>query len=210
MALSNASKAGAAIFVGTVQFGICLILAEVYYPAYNVSSNYISDLGATCNSGSCIIYQPSSMIFNTSIVVLGLLVLLGAYYLQRAFEWSPGTVVVALSGFGAIGVGLFNETTGIWHEVFSLITFLFAGLSAILLARIQKRPMSYFSVALGVLSLAALVLFIPGEYLGLGPGGMERMVVYPALLWAVGFGSYLMGVTTPERGADSDFIPKNP
>ncbi len=208
MALSNASKAGAAIFVGTVQFSICLILSEVYYPGYNVSANYISDLGATCNSGLCVIYQPSSMIFNTSIVVLGLLVLLAAYYLQKAFEWTPGTIVVVLSGLGALGVGLFNETTGVWHEIFSLVTFLFAGLSAILLARFQRRPMSYFSVALGLLSLAALVLFIPGEYLGLGPGGMERMVVYPALLWAVGFGGGLMGGTEGKERTDPSLLPK--
>ena len=30
-------------------------------------------------------------------------------------------------------------------------------------------------------------------FLGLGKGGMERMIAYPALLWAVGFGGYLIG-----------------
>jgi len=28
-------------------------------------------------------------------------------------------------------------------------------------------------------------------YLGLGPGGMERMIVYPALMWLAGFGGHL-------------------
>ncbi len=198
MATSDASKAGAAIFVGTVQFAIFMVLAEIYYPGYNVSLNYISDLGATCTS-ACVIHEPSSAIFNSSVVVLGLAVLLGAYYIRRSFKWSPGTITVALAGVGAVGVGLFTETTGVWHSVFSLVTFLFAGLSAVLLARFQRRPMSYFSVALGLLSLAALVLSIPDEYLGLGPGGMERMIVYPVLLWGVGFGAHLMG----EAGEDS-------
>lgn len=191
--MSNASKAGAAIFVGAVQFGVCLILAEIYYPSYNVSTNYISDLGATCGPGQCVIFQPSASIFDVSIVVFGLLALLGAYYLQRAFEWRPGSVVVSLTGVGLIGVGLLPETTGVWHSLFSLVSFLFAGLSAVLLARFQKRPMSYFSVVVGVVSLVALVLYIPGENLGLGVGGMERMVVYPVLLWAIGFGGHLMG-----------------
>jgi hypothetical protein len=29
-------------------------------------------------------------------------------------------------------------------------------------------------------------------YLGLGVGGMERMIAYPALMWGTGFGGYLI------------------
>lgn len=200
MALSNASKAGVAIFVGAVQFSIFLILAEIYYPGYNVSTNTVSDLGATCpTSGACIINEPTSMIFNTSIVLLGLLILVGAYFLQRAFRWTPAAVMIALAGVGALGVGLFPETTGIWHSVFSLIVFLFAGLTAIVTAGFQKKPMSYFSVALGVATLVALVLYVGDVYLGLGPGGMERMIVYPTLVWSIGFGGHMMAAEDRPR-----------
>ena len=193
MAISNASKAGVAIFVGAVQFSIFLILAEIYYPGYNVSTNYVSDLGATCpSSGACVINEPTSIIFNVSIAILGLLILLGAYFLQRAFRLTPATVMVALSGIGALGVGLFPETTGIVHGVFSLIVFLFAGLAALTTARFQKKPMFYFSIISGILTLAALLLYVADTYLGLGPGGMERMVVYPVLLWSIGFGGHMM------------------
>jgi hypothetical membrane protein len=199
LALSNASKAGTAIFLGAAQFTVCLVLAEIMFPNYNVSTNYISDLGAFCPSvGPCII-EPSADIFNGSIILLGLLILLGAYYLRRAFRSTPTAIVVALAGVGAMGVGLFPETTGIWHSVFSLIVFLFAGLSAILTFRYQKRPMSYFSVVLGAMTLAALVLFIGGEYFGLGAGGMERMVVYPSLIWSLGFGGHMMSTDDPAR-----------
>ncbi|HUK79834.1 MAG TPA: DUF998 domain-containing protein [Nitrososphaerales archaeon] len=193
MAISNASKAGVAIFVGGVQFSIFLILAEIYYPGYNVSTNYVSDLGATCpSSGACVINEPTSMIFNVSIALLGLLILLGAYFLQRAFRLTPATVMVALSGIGALGVGLFPETTGIVHSIFSLIVFLFAGLAALTTARFQKKPMFYFSIILGVFTLVALLLYVGDAYLGLGPGGMERMIVYPPLVWSIGFGGHMM------------------
>ena len=195
MTLSNASKAGVAIFLGAVQFSIGLILAEIYYPSYNVSTNYVSDLGATCPTlQTCVINQPTSMIFNSSIVLLGLLILVGAYFLQRAFHWKPATAMIALAGIGALGVGLFPETTGVWHSIFSLIVFLFAGLAALVTARFQKKPMFYFSVILGLLTLAALVLYVGGIYLGLGAGGMERMVVYPVLVWSVGFGGHMMAI----------------
>ena len=202
LALSNASKAGVAIFAGAVQFSLALILAEIYYPGYNVSTNYVSDLGATCPGSStagCIINQPTSMIFNSSIVLLGLLIIIGALYLQRGFHDKPATVMIALAGLGAMGVGLFPETTGIWHSIFSLIVFLFAGLAALVTARLQKKPMFYFSIILGLFTLGALVLYIGGEYLGLGAGGMERMVVYPVLVWSVGFGGHMMALEDPAR-----------
>ena len=41
-------------------------------------------------------------------------------------------------------------------------------------------------------ALLALVLVLSTTYLGLGLGGMERMVAYPLLLWEVGFGSHII------------------
>lgn len=197
MALSNASKAGAAIFIGAVQFSIGVILAEISFPNYNVSTNYVSDLGAFCPStGPCVI-EPSSIIFNSSIVLLGLLILVGAFFLNSAFRYKPATFIVAIAGVGAVGVGLFPETTGIWHGMFSFIVFLFAGLSALVTARLQKKPMFYFSVVLGLFTLVALFLYVGSEYLGLGPGGMERMVMYPVLVWSVGFGGHMMATADP-------------
>ena len=217
MALSNASKAGIAIFVGAVQFSISLILSEIVYSTsgplntsgsgnttgyiYSVSNNYVSDLGGNCrpwsippSSTATCTAVPSAYLFDISIALLGLLFLVGAYYLDRAYHWRPATIVIALAGIGALGVGLFPETAGIWHILFSLVAFLFAGLMAVLTARFQKKPMSYFSVILGLVTLAALVLDIGGEYLGLGAGGMERMVLYPVLVWSLGFGGHLMAI----------------
>jgi len=207
MALSNAAKSGVAVFVGAVQFGVLLIVSEILYSgngtnsygythgyAYSVFTNYVSDLGATCPSkGACYI-PPSAMLFDSSIALMGLLIVVGAYFLHKAFRWTPASVMVALSGVGALGVGLAPETTGIWHGIFSLMVFLFAGLSAIVTYRFQKKPMAYFSVILGVATLIALALYVPNIYLGLGPGGMERMVVYPALLWSIAFGGHLMAL----------------
>jgi len=199
MALSNAAKGGVAIFVGAVQFGVLLIVSEILYSAYgtggySVSANYVSDLGATCPSGGVCYIPPSATLFDSSIAILGLLIIVGAYFIHRAFRWLPATVMITLAGIGALGVGLLPETTGIWHHIFSLIVFLFAGLSAIVTYRFQKKPMSYFSVVLGVMTLVALLLYIPNVYLGLGAGGMERMIVYPTLLWSVAFGGHMMAM----------------
>ncbi len=99
-----------------------------------------------------------------------------------------------------MAVGVFTEDFGIIHGIASLIVFLFGGLSAIFSVicshvhklRLLKAPFSVISVILGVISLAALVLFTSQTDLGLGVGGMERMIAYPILMWGAGFGGYLM------------------
>lgn len=95
---------------------------------------------------------------------------------------------------------MFPEDSPLMHEIVSDIAFIFAGLVPIAACRLVGRPFSYFSAVMGLLSLSALVLlsaeysFGLGQqfYLGLGRGGMERMIAYPTLLWDLAFGGYLI------------------
>ena len=183
MKYDDRKMAGALLFIASIQCVLGIIIAETLYPDYSTSQNYISDLGV----------GPSALIFNSSVFLLGLIAVAGIYFIQRAFGYRLFSVLLTLTGVGAMGVGLFPETFGILHTIPSLITFLFGGLSAIMSYKLQKPPLSYFSVLLGAISLVALILFGSGTYLGLGKGGMERMIAYPTLLWAVGFGGYLIG-----------------
>ncbi|MCJ7649656.1 MAG: hypothetical protein MUP85_13660, partial [Candidatus Lokiarchaeota archaeon] len=74
----------------------------------------------------------------------------------------------------------------------SFIAFFFGGLSTIATYKLVKAPFAYLSVLMGMIGLIALALFISNIFLGLGPGGMERMIAYPLLLWIIGFGGNLM------------------
>lgn len=196
MKLSNGKVAGALLFIATTQFVLALIVSEALYPGYSTSTNYISDLGV----------GPSAILFNSSVFIFGLLLAISTYYLQRAFDYTLLTVLLALTSIGAMGVGVFTEDYITIHTVVSLIAFLFGGLSAIFSAicsyvhefKLLKTPFSIITVILGVISLGALTLLIGNMDLGLGVGGMERMIVYPLLMWGAGFGSYL--IASPERG----------
>lgn len=183
MTYDSRKIAGLLLVVGGVLCVLGMIAAEVLYPGYSASANYISDLGV----------GPSALIFNSSVFLLGVLAVCAAYFIQKAFNFKLFSILTAITGIGAMGVGLFTEDAGVIHAVFSLITFLFAGISAIVSYKLEKRPLSYLSVVLGGVSLVALVLFASGFYLGLGKGGMERMIAYPALLWTIGFGGHLIG-----------------
>ena len=175
--------AGTLFFVAASQFILALIVAEALYPDYSISVNYISDLGV----------GPSWAVFNFSVFLMGTLMLVGVYFLQRAVRFRVLTVLLILTAIGAMGVCVFTESSGSAHTVVSAIAFLFGALSAIVSYRLVKSPFSPLAIILGLTALAALTLFGTGNYLGLGKGGMERMILYPILTWGVGFGAYLIG-----------------
>jgi hypothetical membrane protein len=166
-----------------------MLVAEALYPGYSISQNYISDLGA----------GPSASIFNSSVFLLGLMVVVSAYFVHRPFRNLLVTGLLVLAGAGAMGVEVFPENYPAMHEIVSDIAFIFGGLLPIATYRVWRKPFSDLSVVMGLLSLSAMILlsaqysFSLGEqyFLGLGPGGVERMIVYPILLWEAAFGGYL-------------------
>jgi hypothetical membrane protein len=136
-----------------------IVLAEIFYPGYNVSSNFISDLGAFCRTQGgqyiCQINQPSSTIFNGCSFIFGVLVLLGSYFAYRTFKNRLFTILIVLTGIGITGVGIFPENVlgGLPHHIVSQMIIIFGGLSAIAAYRIERSPMSYFSVIMGAVTL---------------------------------------------------------
>jgi len=190
--------AGTLFLISATQFIICLDIAEALYPGYSLSANYISDLGV----------GPSAIIFNSSVFLLGLLIIFAAYLQRNTPDFKTLNIILFLMGIGTMGVGIFTEDFTFVHGAIALVAFFFAGLSAVASAKVLKRPLSIISLVLGVMTLAALVLYSIGIvtsgsinstealdsifYLGLGAGGMERMIVYPALMWLAGFGGHLI------------------
>ncbi len=178
--------------VGTVST-LGIIVAEALYPGYSTSQQTISALGAT--SGAAGAVQPSATIFNGAMVLSGLLTLVAAYGIHRRYELPWLTAVIAVTGVGVAGVGLFPAQTGVPHFVAVLAAFAGGGLSAILVAVVVDGPFRYLSVALGVAAMVALVAFLAlGGSTPLGIGGLERLITYPTQIWTLAFGGYLLGV----------------
>ena len=127
--------------------------------------------------------------------LLGALLVAAAYL----FRQGSGSIVVplllAVTGLGAMGVGVFPETTGVLHHLVSLVAFAGGGLAALASFSFSKPILSYFAVILGAITLVALGLYASGVYLGLGAGGMERMIELPVVIWGIAFGGYLAGRT---------------
>jgi hypothetical membrane protein len=195
---------GALLFAAGIQFIFLLFVSTALYPDYNVNFNYISDLGATCREGAgCMVEQPSSLIFNSTSLILGLLVIVGFLLLIVKSRKNLFGYLGVVSGIGAAGVGIFTEATGKVHGTFALFAFAAGALAAISSFRYSRFPFNAFSIILGLLSLIFLGLFLDltlgnltasthSTLFGLGIGGLERLIVYPSVLWVVSFGAYLM------------------
>lgn len=178
--------AGILLFISSVQFVLVMIIAEALYrPTYSIATNYISDLGVGI-TGS---------LFDTSISILGLAVIASAYFIYRGFKVKAFPVLVALTGLGALLVGIFNENFGPIHGYVSDFTFILGPLAAIYAFRYETSPFKFVSVGLGVFSYFAIFEFMIGGSPAIGVGGWERMIVYPFLLWGIGYGAFLMGVS---------------
>lgn len=195
MRLSDQRIAGVILFIGSFGFILAMQIAEfIDGSSYNVSVNYISDLGTYCTSPSNCVELPSHNLFDTSVFLVGVAIVLGSFFLYRAFRKKIFSGLLVLSGIGAMGVGVFPENFALEHSIFSLIVFLFGGLAAIAAYSIEVKPLGYFSIVIGAFSVIMLILYALGFYIGLGPGGMERIVAYPELLWGVGLGGHMISM----------------
>lgn len=198
MAYSGEKVAGVLFFIAATQFVIGLSISEALYPGYSVSASYISDLGI----------GPSAIIFNSSAFLLGLLLLIGTYFLRHISDFKTVNIMLLLMALGAMGIGVFTKNYRTAHGAVATMAFFFAGLSAISSFTVLKKPLSLISIVLGAMTLGALALFSSGMitsgsltsdiaynsdfYLSLGPGGMEHMIIYPVGIWLAGFSWHLV------------------
>lgn len=191
---------GAAVwFVGTIQFLVAMALVEYAWSyAYSLKTNVISDLGNTgCgpwpDATSSIVCSPWHDVFNGSIIVFGILVVLGAILVKSAFPTRKTTLVglglLVVSGIGSIGVGLFPENVNLSaHTVSAALALGLSAFAMLVLSLAMFRDTRWagyraYTLISGAVAVVAFVLLATGTYLGIGPGGMERLVAAPSLLW---------------------------
>ncbi len=188
---ARAVIAGLLLSLSGVIFILANHIAESIYPGFSVNANFLSDLGATGNN--------TTLFWDSQLLVAAVLWLLGMYFFLRMNKKGKSVwILFLLAPVGQLVVSLFPENTIlVIHSVGALLAFVTGGLSAIYAYKLTRKPFAYLSFSLGAVSLISLVFFLSGMDLGLGPGGMERMVVYPLALWLVALGGHLMALYRP-------------
>ncbi len=173
---------GAAFFIGSVQFLLAIAITELLNPGYSVLQMPVSDLGVGNFSG----------LFNLSIITYGIAGIIASYFIYKKMRSILFPLVLSIAGIGTCAIGIVTEYFGSLHVLFSGIALTFGAMAAIILSRNLGKPLAYYSIATGITSLTGLLFFITGTYLGIGNGGMERMAIYPLLLWAGVIGSAML------------------
>lgn len=192
--------AGVLYVVAVFQFFVFELVAETLYPGYSVASNYISDLGATCVSPpstlSCVVHQPSARIFDTTVILLGLLLLVGTLFVYLGTRKTPYFLTAAVADLAILLAGVFPENTGWAHAIDSIILFLFIGISLLLAWTIVRgAAIRSLMVAFGVLTLFFNFTNVPAGQVGVG--GQERLLVLSLLVGLLVLGGYLAGQDLP-------------
>ena len=196
--------AGLALFVLSAQFMTVLMLGASIAPNYDDTGGAISDLG---------VIAATAPLFNASLIVVGVLNVFGGYLLYRIHRraWCLGLFVVA--GLGAFGAGVFTLDSGGLHSLSALLGFVFFNLEAIgvgTLVRGWMRPISFLAGVTGLVFVVLMAIGDSGNAAAFGPighGGTERMIVYPAMIWLLALGGYLMASMSEEPAEEGAARP---
>lgn len=211
---SDTRRTGVFFTFGSLLFLLLTTAAEAIYPNFSMQDNAISDLAA--------IGTRTAIIEEAAILGLAICWIAGAYYLFRNTGRRGLMALNLLPGVAFLLAGLSPENVNIViHSIGAAFGFPFGAIAAILSYRIIRTPFKYFSASLGTLSLAAtFVIFVGAQMVGpcgtcagstpsylqslnelaLGLGGWESLIIYPLLIWLIGFGSYLLTVGKPNGG----------
>ncbi|MDN4642459.1 DUF998 domain-containing protein [Arthrobacter sp. PsM3] len=216
--------AGALALLSVLQYFVAeaaVIGAWAGQQPYSRRTGYISDLGA----GGCGAFEgrdvcsPANLLMNTSFVVQGVGMMVGAVLLSAALlctaarpvasltaglagrtPWAAAIAARALTAFAGAGtviVGLVPEDAGsAWHAVGAIMYFAAGGLALVLLGLLWLRqtPLSWLILACGVVSLGALTA---GGVTGMvvpEPGTLERLMGYPITI-----GTAAVGLVVAQR-----------
>lgn len=215
--------------------GIALILTVQYLIAeavtasawtrvpYSYAANYISDLGvqACYELPERSVCSPWHLVMNTGFVVQGVLAIIALLCLAGLIagrrRWVPvtigvvhavGLVMVGLSP-GSVAENLSNDTTRtVIHSVGALMAIAGGNLLVIAVgATLLDRARVFGIVSMGFGALGFIPLALNGPLLTVfGVGGVERLMVYPFIVWMIGTGVAIMIV----RGRQLRAAPPRP
>jgi hypothetical membrane protein len=158
MVLNYKSAAGTILFIAGVQYVSIVSLAEQY---------------------------SNSTLLNFSVALTGLLLIIAAFFILKAYKSTPFTALLALAGIGTIGVGLLPVNSNEYLAL-AYTGYIFAGLAAILSYKFSKSPLSYLFAIMGALTLVVFVLWVAGQ---LPPSTVDNLV----LSWMIAFGATIIG-----------------
>jgi hypothetical membrane protein len=175
-------------------------------PSFSWATHNISDLGnVTCGvwdtSRPREVCSPWHALMNMAFIATGTLLALGVLLTWSALgsgAATRATQLLTLAGAGGyVLAGWYpadvNENN---HVLGALLIFILANVGMVAAALARRSPVLAptrpVSLALGLVGLTGTALFLAQVDIGIGVGGMERVAVFPLLVWTVTVGVRLL------------------
>lgn len=202
----NQIRLGAIFWILTVEFFIAQAIAQAAFPGYSLVDMDISALGLTNCAGfdpkaTEIICSPLHLVFNAGMVINGALVVLGVWFTrtlwpQRLLTTIALWILAVGGGDGSMLVGFFPLDVSLpLHMVGAILALFVAGFGMLALGVVlwqQYRGFAIYTLATGIVTLVAFILYALELYLGLGRGIMERIAAWPHTLWYMVAGTLIL------------------
>lgn len=213
--LDRRAVRGGIALVATLQYLLAETVTAMAWPSgYSYADNFISDLGVPeCLVLDRVVCSPQWLVMDAAFVVQGLIAIVAIVSLSWLLPRGWRIASVALGVAHAVGIAMVGVFPGSvaeeiggdpvrmqLHGIGALLAIvggnLWALVSGLALAR-AWRGWGLTSIGLGALGIAAAVA-AGWTDLGLGPGGIERVAVYPIIAWLILTG---FAVLVARRGA---------
>jgi hypothetical membrane protein len=169
------------------------------HPRFSWATDNNSDLGnVTCGRWDTTrpryVCSPWHLAMNTAMIATGVLLAVGVVLtwsaLGRGVATRAAQLLTFAGGLGYVLAGVYpadvNENN---HFLASLLVVELANVGILVASLARRSPilgsMRAASLALGLTGLAGTALFLARVDLGFGIGGMERVAVFPLLVWAL-------------------------
>lgn len=175
--------AGILLFAAIVQFAFLTNISQILYEGYSLKETLLSDLGVW--------EQPSALVFNTSLVIFGVLgIAIGAVlWPDKKLNFIP--LLFVLCGIGMLIMAAFPISIEWAHDVGAFLSFVLIAVAALCCYWTFPGPFGYVSLFLGITGFVTEILYKAEFYFGLGAAGSERMIIYPLFFWMASFASVL-------------------
>ncbi len=164
-----------------------ILLAIACYPQFSWTENALSDLGV--QEGA------TAVLFNTGLIVSGILAILFAIGLFRFLQENPfgrvGALVFVLDAFALTAIGVFPENVKPIHYYASVILFTLFPISMLFLGtaflRTSNRKLAFFTFIAAI--VAAIVWTIPFSK---GVAIPETLSALSVSMWSIVLGCKML------------------
>ncbi|MHC1679940.1 MAG: DUF998 domain-containing protein [Methanomassiliicoccales archaeon] len=175
--------AGILLFVAITQFALLANISQTMYEGYSIEETLLSDLGVW--------EQPSAPLFNTSLVIFGMLgISIGVVlWPDKKLNFIP--LLFVLCGIGMLIMAAFPISVEWAHDVGAFLSFILIAVAALCCYWTFPGPFKFVSLIFGIIGFFTMITYKTEIYFGLGAGGSERMIIYPLFIWMAAFAAVL-------------------